>query len=178
MFPIRDRDPSDAMTSDGPTMDGPTSDGIIACPIGYSDMGLGGSSQYKLSTADRQGFGGNTSGGAAMACAGGSQGSGITHLVVFDDQEEFDGLRTLNTQFRWVGHRRSTPNDPFIPVSLQSPGTFPPSTGSPWATNEPDVADLCMAIDQRNGGQLTALDCTFEAEYICECDGISPNPSL
>ncbi len=84
----------------------------------------------------------------------------------------------MNADIRWVGHRRTETGGTFFPVSTQPPNAFPPESGSPWATNEPDEIDQCLATEPVGMGVLKAENCDSMLDYICECDTFAPSTGL
>jgi hypothetical protein len=142
------------------------------CPPTYTELGVG-LPRYLVNTTLPLAFGDNDTSGAAKACVDSGAGfPAFTHLLVFDDQAEFDQVRGAidNSLVYWIGHRRTT-GENFEPITDQ-PHTYPPTSGGPWGAGEPDGND-CAAL--QFGMNVVAESCTTQRPFICECDCFAPD---
>jgi hypothetical protein len=107
-------------------------------------------------------------GPAEMDCD--NDGTG-THLVVVDDAAESAAIDTAFFGDLWLGAS-----------DRRSEGTFLAVTGGPmpytnWSLFEPDdfFGQDCAGLDE--GGFYSDRTCGGNRGFICECDGLEPDPN-
>jgi hypothetical protein len=98
---------------------------------------------------------------------------GKTHLVVIDESAEMQGLDLLTGTDVWLGYTDRITEGTFRWV------TNAQSTFDGWAQNQPDDAGGAedCAQQKRAPAKWYDLSCTDALAYVCECDGIPPDPS-
>lgn len=105
---------------------------------------------------------------------------GYTHLVVLDDDAEWEAMKLLVGDDAWIGLSDLAQQGMLRWVTDQ-PSSYPPSTGSPWQPLEPDRSGRCVLIRSQEAGEddpgtLEDDQCNELAEAICECDEFPNDP--
>ena len=126
------------------------------CPGSYS-LVSGQTNPYRLAMTPTDWV------SAEAACA--ADGPGI-HLIVMNDSGEHLALTTFTSQSIWMGTSDRITEGTFLSVT----GGVTPFL--PWAGGEPSVDD-CVYL---NLSAYTGM-CTMSRKYVCECDGLPPDPS-
>lgn len=165
--------PDGITSTDGPPPDGapdasdgnPTDDAMLACPASYTLTLSGSTSLYRF--VSNQAVPWTT---ANSRCTDDG-----THLIVLSSETELSQINVVaGAGERWVGLSDRVTNGTFLPVT-DEPTTFPPASGSPWATGEPTNDKPCVATN--DNGQLITLTCGNGRTFICECDGVPDDPT-
>ncbi len=137
-------------------------DVVAACPASYLQMAAG---RYRVATsplpwADAQ-----------ADCV--DDAAGKTHLVVVDDNEELQGLAALIGDDVWLGYTDRSTEGTFRWVNGAT------SSFTAWAQNEPDDGGAAQDCVQQKRAPTKWYDtsCTDALAYVCECDGVPPDPS-
>ncbi len=160
-----DARPTDARPSTDalqPT-DALTTDALTTCPAGYT-------SGYRYISAAQ------TWRAAEGDCEDDS--TGVTHLIVINDQAELAAVNAAVATDIWVGVVR----DPVVPDGPSSWQwrwvTGGPALFLPWEASQPDNASGAQfAVSLINAtGQLRDIDVssTSARAALCECDGLPP----
>lgn len=138
------------------------------CPSNYTAI-PGASSRYKILVDPTRDWI-----YALDDCRNDTPGSGITHLVVFDDTVELDAIRQALpnvASFRvWVGYGRDHDDPPF---DFRSVTNVPlASSSNLWDGGEPDNGaglEPVVWIERVSGLVDARLDDPVDG-YVCECD--------
>jgi hypothetical protein len=137
---------------------------IAGCPASYMQMIASRPQRYRVVPQAAPWT------DAQADCADDATG---THLVVVDDSAEMQGLAALIGSDVWLGYTDRITEGTFRWVN----GATSSFTG--WAANEPDNAGTgedCVQ-QKRAPSKWYDLPCTDALAYVCECDGIPPDPS-
>lgn len=103
-----------------------------------------------------------------------------THLAVFADDRERLALGATFATDVWVGLDDQASEGDFVWVTDEDTKSYPPRSGGPWGTAEPDDGsggqDCVLLGDQAGGnaGRFVDAACSEKHDYICECDGHTP----
>jgi hypothetical protein len=145
-------------------------DAALVCPTDYSAFaGTPATSRYKIMVRPESWTYGLDD------CRNDTPGSGITHLVVFDDVVERDAIQDALPQggtFRaWVGYARDITGQPLLFRSVTNVALA--TTSSLWRTGEPDngnAPETVVWFSNDNDGIVDARTTDPIDGYVCECD--------
>jgi hypothetical protein len=137
---------------------------LESCPATYASTIPGTSSRYRV-------VGQGTAWTAAQDdCA--DDGSG-THLAVIGSEAERTGLAALLNGGFWIGFSDRVAEGTFRWVTREA------SQFTAWTSGQPDDLDGTEdCVEQRrNGSTWQDQSCADLIAYICECDGLAPDPA-
>lgn len=144
--------------------------GPNACPPAYTTTITATSTRYRLVTTPA------TWTTAAANCADDLAGAPFqTHLAVLTSSTELSQVNATNLNAAvWIGLTDRITDGAFQWVTAE-PTTFPPATGTPWNTGEPNQAAEHDCVEMKLA-DLSALPCTELRPYFCECDAFANDP--
>ena len=148
--------------------DGP---GASGCPPSYSFTHM--TSRYRRIVAQM------TWANAAQACASDMATlAKHTHLVVMADEAERSALAGMGGGPTWSGLTDLVTEGTYRWVTTEPTSGYPPASGTPWVSSEPDnvTAQNCVAITI--GGLFFDTECSTGLQALCECDGYANDPTL
>jgi hypothetical protein len=137
--------------------------GPIVCPTGYNlSDNMRPDSKYRSVTA-------STTWAAAEADCEDDFTLGPTpaHLIVLDNDAERQWAFSINNSDQWIGLTDINTELTFIPVTNQTAFYVGAVSGNLPAKD-------CAIL---NATQTLAEGCTGGHPYLCECDGLGPNPN-
>lgn len=153
----RDADVADADASYDAAVDAGMPDAAVMCPATYTSY-PGTTSRYRTVTANAPWL------TAAADCADDGMN---THLIVIGTASEENAVDLIVAGDKWLGLSDINTEGTFLWVTAEPTGGYPPATGAPWETAEPDGAGDCILLGAQG---WTDESCGLNREYICECD--------
>lgn len=154
-----------------PVFDGAVDAMSASCPPGYVTIGTL-PSRYRIDSV------GVDWAAAEVECDADGVG---THLVVAATQLESDQIADAITGgSHWIGVTDRTLEGTFRPIT-------PGSWYANWASGEPggDSGDCVVLKPADDGGgnpqprkheEITCASATYNKPFVCECDGVEPDP--
>jgi hypothetical protein len=145
------------------TPDGSPDAAPAACPDGYAPLaGAPTTSAYRVV----MGF--VNWGPAEVDCD--NDGAG-THLVVIDDAAESTAIDAAFFGDLWIGASDRVSEGSFLAITG---GAMPYAS---WGLFQPDdlFGQDCAGLDE--GGSYSDRDCGATRGFVCECDGVEPDPA-
>lgn len=114
---------------------------------------------------------------AAADCADDLTGAPFhTHLVVVTTDSELSGVDAFNSgTTSWLGLSDRKMPGAFLWVTNEST-SYPPASGSPWETNEPNMGAGFDCVENRVADLRTEM-CATPRAYYCECDMLANDPT-
>lgn len=152
----------DGFDPDGKSPDAmPDAAGFAGCPASYT---------FTLNTSKLRIGGPDTWLGAELACESDGIGMHLVEIANFVDQQVIEGDLGA-APAAWVGLSDRKTENMFLRVIGGLPSYLP------WATGEPSfVGPGCVILDPV-AREYSEGDCSQMLAYVCECDGISANPT-
>ena len=159
--------------SDGALRDAPPDTTALpaTCPSTYNIVVVNGT-KYRLVTA-------NMSWDNAQATCLADQppnSSRYTHLAVITSSQEVTVVQAVLNGETFVGLSDRVTEGTYTWVTAETT-TFPPATGAPWGTNEPQASAAADCVIEATNGTLKVVDCGNNRDFICECDAYAADPS-
>jgi hypothetical protein len=139
----------------------PAPDAPRACPASYMVVGATGSAYRFVATAMTWPL-------AEAACE--ADGPGI-HLAVIDDSAENDVAMTFVSGEPWIGLSDRRIEGVWRWVTGPSPSGF-----TDWVPPNPNGATN-QNCGELNGGGWHDDSCNVVQPFLCECDGLAPDPA-
>jgi len=135
---------------------------IAPCPDNYAPLGAAGT-VYRL---------GNGTSGWDVAEADCEDDGDGTHLVVLDDADELALVaRLVGIGEAWIGVTDRVTRDIWLTVLGDVAPVQPWRGGAP----SPGAGKACAAL--LGSGEFSNAACARSTRYVCECDGLEPDPA-